>query len=212
MSKKNKIRLIFITIVLAIAAFIAYKTPHKKTQTHNIEPMSSNISIKSNFSLIDEQGERVTGYDFMGKYQLVFFGFTHCNDICPTQLYVITDTLELLGKKANQITPIFITVDPERDTPEIMKTYTDKFHPRMVGLTGSPQNIKNTLKNFRVYAQKPRMDMDMDKGQHAQHMDTYQVDHSALVYLFAPDQSYVTHFTSHDTAETMSKKLAKIIK
>jgi protein SCO1/2 len=137
------------------------------------------------FTLVDQHGKTVTDQDFRGRYMLVFFGFTHCPDICPAELQVISAALEELGPKAEEVVPIFVTLDPERDTPEVMADYVKNFGSRFVGLTGSPEAIAEAAKAYRVA---------YSKFQEGQTKDDYSIDHSALVYLMSKDGEYVTHF------------------
>jgi protein SCO1/2 len=114
--------------------------------------------IESEFSLIDHTGKPMTDEDFEGKWQLVFFGFTYCPDVCPTTLNDVSIVLEELGAEADQLQPLFITVDPERDTPEVMAEYVANFDPRIVGLTGSPEQIEQATQAFRAYYAKVEQD------------------------------------------------------
>src|SRR6185312_12588134 len=102
------------------------------------------------FTLVGKDGKPVTDQDFRGKYMLVFFGFTHCPDICPAELQMVAEALDRLGDKANEVIPIFISVDPERDTPEVLAAYVKSFGPKFVGLTGSPDQIAAATKAYRV--------------------------------------------------------------
>src|SRR6476660_5730160 len=106
------------------------------------------------FTLVDQNGKTVTDRDFRGKYMLLFFGFTHCPDICPAELQVMSAALDELGSKANEVIPIFITLDPERDTPFVVSDYVMNFGPRFVGLTGSPEQIAEAAKAYRVVYSK----------------------------------------------------------
>ena len=152
------------------------------------------------FSLVGADGKPVTDRDFRGRYMLIFFGFTHCPDICPAELQVIAQALEQLGDKAKTVVPIFITLDPERDTPEAMANYVKSFGPNFVGLTGSPEAIAAAAKAYRVaYSQVENKDSAGD----------YSVDHSALVYLMDPEGRYVTHFSYGLSADQMAEKLEK---
>jgi protein SCO1/2 len=152
------------------------------------------------FSLVGADGKPVTDRDFRGRYMLIFFGFTHCPDICPAELQVIAQALEQLGDKAKTVVPIFITLDPERDTPEAMANYVKSFGPNFVGLTGSPEAIAAAAKAYRVaYAQVKNNNSAGD----------YSVDHSALVYLMDPEGRYVTHFSYGLSADQMAEKLEK---
>jgi protein SCO1/2 len=152
------------------------------------------------FSLVGADGKPVTDRDFRGRYMLIFFGFTHCPDICPAELQVIAQALEQLGDKAKKVVPIFITLDPERDTPEAMANYVKSFGPNFVGLTGSPEAIAAAAKAYRVaYSKVENKDSAGD----------YSVDHSALVYLMDPEGRYVTHFSYGLSADQMAEKLGK---
>jgi protein SCO1/2 len=154
------------------------------------------------FSLVGADGKPVTDRDFRGRYMLIFFGFTHCPDICPAELQVIAQALEQLGDKAKNVVPIFITLDPERDTPEAMANYVKSFGPNFVGLTGSPGAIATAAKAYRVaYAKVENKDSAGD----------YSVDHSALVYLMDPEGRYVTHFSYGLSADQMAEKLEKLL-
>jgi protein SCO1/2 len=151
------------------------------------------------FSLVDHTGARVTDATFRGKYMLIFFGFTYCPDICPTELQVISAALDELGPKGAAIQPIFITVDPERDSPETMKAYVANFHPRMVGLTGSMEEIANVAKAYRVYFKKS------GEG------DAYLMDHSSIVYLMDKEGKFLKHFTYSADAKVLAKGLSEAI-
>ncbi|MFZ0398069.1 MAG: SCO family protein [Methyloceanibacter sp.] len=152
------------------------------------------------FSLVGADGKPVTDRDFRGRYMLIFFGFTHCPDICPAELQVIAQALEQLGDKAKTVVPIFITLDPERDTPEAMANYVKSFGPNFVGLTGSPEAIAAAAKAYRVaYSKVENKDSAGD----------YSVDHSALVYLMDPEGRYATHFSYGLSADQMAEKLEK---
>jgi protein SCO1 len=154
------------------------------------------------FSLVGADGKPVTDRDFRGRYMLIFFGFTHCPDICPAELQVIAEALGELGDKAKNVVPIFITLDPERDTPEAMGNYVKSFGPNFVGLTGSPEAIAAAAKAYRVsYA----------KVEDKESAGDYGVDHSALVYLMDPEGRYVTHFSYGLSAEQMAEKLGKLL-
>ena len=152
------------------------------------------------FSLVGADGKPVTDRDFRGRYMLIFFGFTHCPDICPAELQVIAQALEQLGDKAKKVAPIFITLDPERDTPQAMANYVKSFGPNFVGLTGSPEAIAAAAKAYRVA---------YSKVENKESAGDYSVDHSALVYLMDPEGRYVTHFSYGLSADQMAEKLGK---
>jgi cytochrome oxidase Cu insertion factor (SCO1/SenC/PrrC family) len=154
------------------------------------------------FSLIDHTGKRVTDKDFRGHTLLVMFGFTFCPDVCPTELQLVSAALDKLGVKASDVVPLFITVDPERDTPAQLAMYVKSFHPRLVGLTGTPQEIAAVAKEYRVYYKKVP-DPKSTAG--------YTMDHSALIYVMGPDGSYQTHFTPGVSVETLAGGLGKLL-
>lgn len=137
------------------------------------------------FSLIDHTGKAVTDKDFRGRYMLVFFGYTFCPDVCPSGLTVISSALDLLGRDAEPVTPVFITIDPARDTPEKMAAYVTSFHPRLIGLTGPATDVSAAIKAYRVYAKKVPGDRNPDD---------YTMDHSSVGYLMGRDGKLVTFF------------------
>jgi protein SCO1/2 len=155
------------------------------------------------FTLVGRDGKPVTDQAFRGKYMLVFFGFTHCPDICPAELQVMTDALDELGPKASEIFPIFITLDPDRDTPPVVTGYVTNFSPRFVGLTGSPEQIAEAAKAYRVTYSKFQED-ETKPGD-------YSIDHSALVYLMGKDGEYLTHFAYGTPAAKMAETLRRYL-
>jgi protein SCO1/2 len=144
------------------------------------EPPLKGARIGGPFALTDENGRTARDTDFTGKYRIVYFGYTHCPDICPNDLGVIGQAMRRLEKqapaRAARIQPIFITVDPERDTPAVMKEYTAAFYPRLVGLTGTPQQVAAVTKEFAVWSAK----------QPPQPGGGYAVDHSRMTLLMGP--------------------------
>jgi cytochrome oxidase Cu insertion factor (SCO1/SenC/PrrC family) len=162
------------------------------------EPSQGEALIESDFSLDDHTGNPVSDEDFEGKWQLVFFGFTSCPDVCPTTLSDVSAVLEQLGDGAEQVQPLFITVDPERDTPEVMAEYVANFDPRIVGLTGSMEQIKQAAQAFRAYYAKVEQE-----GQ----ADGYTMDHSAFLYLMSPDGEYAAHFSVRDEPAAIADQI-----
>lgn len=152
------------------------------------------------FTLVDQNGKTVTDRDFRGKYMLIFFGFTHCPDICPAELQVMSAALDALGSKADEVVPVFVTLDPERDTREAVGTYVKNFGKNFVGLTGSPTAIANAAKAYRVTYSKFEY-----KGKNGNYR--YSIDHSALVYLMDKDGQYLTHFTYGTPASKMTETM-----
>jgi protein SCO1/2 len=156
------------------------------------------------FTLVDQHGKTVTDRDFRGRHMLVFFGFTHCPDICPAELQVIAASLDELGPKAEEVVPIFVTLDPERDTPEVMADYVKNFGSRFVGLTGSAEAIAEAAKAYRVAFSK-------FENKDAVGDDNYSIDHSAFVYLMGRDGEYITHFNYGAPAAKMTESLRRYL-
>jgi protein SCO1/2 len=154
------------------------------------------------FTLTDQTGKRVTEQDFRGRYMLVLFGFTYCPDVCPSALQVMAAAVDKLGGKADRVVPVLISVDPERDTPAQMASYVKSFHPRLVGLTGSPAEVEAAAKAYRAYVKKVP-DPKSTAG--------YSIDHSSLIYVMGPDGRYLAHFTHATNVDTMADRLAKIV-
>jgi cytochrome oxidase Cu insertion factor (SCO1/SenC/PrrC family) len=154
------------------------------------------------FSLVDHTGKRVTEKDFAGKYMLVFFGYTYCPDVCPSTLQVMSVALDTLGPAAGGITPVFVTIDPERDTVEVLKAYVSNFHPRLVGLTGSPEEIAAMTKSWRIFYQRPKT----EEGK-----KDYLMDHSTFLYLMGPDGKYVRHFAYGTDTKALAADLGAAI-
>jgi protein SCO1 len=161
---------------------------------------SGKALIGGPFALIDQNGKTVTDQDFRGRFMLVFFGFTHCPDICPAELQVMSQALEALGANAEDVVPIFITLDPERDTQEAVGAYVKNFGDRFVGLTGSPEAIAAAAKAYRVVYSKFQEDPASRD---------YSIDHSALVYLMGKDGEYLTHFSYGTPPDKMTEELKR---
>ncbi len=163
-------------------------------------------AIGGPFELVDHTGKPVTDQDFRGRYMLIYFGFTYCPDVCPTSLATMARGLEALDERAPEkaaaVTPIFITVDPERDDVEAMAGYVEHFHDRMIGLTGSLAQTTAAAKEYRVYFSKV-----VEEG--AEGAQDYLMDHSSFIYLMGPDGRYVTHFSHQSTVEEVAEGLEK---
>lgn len=144
---------------------------------------SGTASVGGPFTLVDGNGATRTDKDFRGRYLLVFFGYSNCPDVCPATLSTIADTYAKLGPRKDKIAPLFITLDPERDTPKVLKTYLAAFGPEFVGLTGNDAAIKSAANAYRVYYKK----QSLGGG-------NYGIDHTSVLYLMAPDGSFVTYY------------------
>lgn len=153
------------------------------------------------FELVNQDGKTVTDADFKGKLQLVYFGYTYCPDACPTALGVMAAALDKLDVAGERVTPMLISIDPERDTPESLKEYVANFHPRLVGLTGTAEQVAKAAKEYRVFYQK----------QPGASGDAYLMDHSTLIYLMDAEGKFVTYFgpqaTPDDVAEAIRRYL-----
>lgn len=158
-------------------------------------------AIGGPFVLTDHNGKRVSEADYAGRHLLVYFGYTYCPDVCPTELQTMTEALDLMGASASAVQPLFITIDPERDTVSEMADYVSNFHPSMVGLTGSAEDIDAAAKTYRVYYAKGPVDED----------DAYLMDHSSFVYLIDPNGRYVTHFGPLTPPQEMADKIASFL-
>jgi protein SCO1/2 len=193
------------TTIVALAGFAVYLSSGQRLGPGGASGPVRTIGealVGGPFTLTDHTGKRVTDNDFRGRYMLVYFGYTWCPDVCPTELQVISAALDNLGDKAGQIRPIFVTVDPERDTVAQMADYVANFHASMVGLTGSPEEIAAVAKAYRVYYAKAKTEgSDTD----------YAVDHGSLIYLMDPEGKFVTHFTYGTDPEKLAQGLAKAI-
>jgi len=159
--------------------------------------------ITARYLLMDANGRAVSNEDFPGSFQLVAFGYTFCPDICPTTLAEISLIMEKLGQEAERLQPLFITVDPERDTAAVLRNYTAFFHPRIMGLTGSPALVRRAADNFKVRYEKAR-----EPGSPP---DQYAVDHSAGMYLLGPDGRYIRKFAYATPPGEIAKRIGEIM-
>jgi protein SCO1/2 len=151
------------------------------------------VTVGGPFTLVDGAGRTVTDETFRGEYMLVFFGYTFCPDVCPTTLQRVGEALDALGEDGERVRALFVTVDPERDTPEVVGAYVAQFHPRLVGLTGTPEQVAAAASAYRVYYAKA-------SGGDEAGEDTL-VDHSAILYLMGPDGAYLTTFSHTASVE-----------
>jgi protein SCO1/2 len=159
------------------------------------------VQVGGPYRLTDQDGKPRSSADFPGKYQLIYFGYSFCPDVCPTTLGVISSALDKMGVDAKRIVPIFITIDPARDTPAVLKKYMAAFGPDFVGLTGSPAAIAGIEKEYRVYAKKQPI-----AGQSG-----YGMDHSSVIYLMGPDGRLVSFYDELVSPDALAKDLkAKI--
>ncbi len=159
------------------------------------------VPIGGDFALTDQNGVTRHAQDFRGKLMLVYFGYTYCPDACPTALQDMSHAMDVLGEKGKDVQPIFITIDPARDTVEQMKLYASNFHPRLIALTGTPEQIAQAAKAYRVYYEKGK---STDGNP-----NDYLMDHTGFIYLMGRDGKYLSHFPPGTTAEQMAAAIEK---
>ncbi len=191
-----RINPVLFVIALFAAGFAAAYSIRFAPETSRTE---GRALIGGPFSLTDMEGKRLTDAGFRGKLMLVFFGYTHCPDVCPTEMQNMAEVMDKLGPDAKQVAPIFISVDPVRDTPEALSAYVKNFSPLITGLTGTQDEVASAAKAYRVYFKKA------DGGS----PEDYTVDHSAFVYLMDREGNYLTHFMFNTPAETIVSVIRK---
>ncbi|ETN45980.1 uncharacterized protein HMPREF1541_00162 [Cyphellophora europaea CBS 101466] len=157
------------------------------------------------FQLRDVDGKEYTEKDLLGKYTLIYFGFTHCPDICPDELDKMSEAIDIIQKQApNALRSIFVSVDPARDSPEVLRSYVDEFHPSLIGLTGTWQQVKEMCKQYRVYFSTPA---ELKPGE-----EDYLVDHSIYFYVMDPEGDFVECIGRQDTPESAAGIVLQHIK
>ncbi|GLR85620.1 SCO family protein [Bradyrhizobium iriomotense] len=165
-----------------------------------VSKVAQPAAIGGPFAFTDQNGKTVTDKSLKGKPTLIFFGYTHCPDVCPTSLFEISEVLRAMGKDADKVNAYFISVDPERDTPSTMKDYLSSFDPHLEGLSGDPAETTKVLTSYRVYAKKvPTKDGD------------YTMDHTALIYLMDRDGRFVAPFNLKRTPEEAAVELKRYL-
>jgi protein SCO1/2 len=186
----------------AVAAVAVFPEARDKLFPQSPTQTSGTALIGGPFTLSDANGKKVTDADYRGRYMLVFFGFTGCPDICPAGLQLISAALDKVGAKADGIAPIFISVDPARDTPQKVGTYVKNFNDRIVGLTGTPEEIAAVAKAYRVfYERTPNESAPAEYG----------MNHTSIIYLMGPDGNYVAHFNPTTSVDAMAEKLNSLL-
>jgi protein SCO1/2 len=210
-----------VALLAAVAAGAFWRSDDLRSKSETESPRSADLRSPSetetadthssefggSFSLIDQYGKRRTDKDFRGKYMLIFFGYTYCPDVCPTTLAVEAEALDKLGARADRIVPIFISVDPKRDTPDKLKSYLSSFDAKppstrsnFVGLTGSDEEIANAAKAYRVYY-RAHIDARTENGA------DYSIDHTGDVYLMGPDGEFVAYYSQGILPDEMATDL-----
>jgi len=160
------------------------------------------LSIGGPFTLEDGDGKPVTDRDYRGKYMLVYFGYTFCPDVCPTTLNAVADAMDKLGPEAARVQPLFITVDPKRDTPAVVKQYAAAFGPKVLGLTGTDAEIAKVAKEYRVYYAEHRTGTGPND---------YSMDHSPVLYLMSPNGSFLAPVRADQSGDEIAASLKKLM-
>ena len=197
-------RIIFIVIAAVIVVVAATAGRYMMVgNADNVPGQAIRVKIGGPFTLTDHTGKRVTEKEYAGKYMLVYFGYTYCPDVCPTSLSIMADALdELSAEELAKVVPIFVSVDTDRDTPEVLASYVPNFHPKMVGLTGSADDVKAVARAYKAYFTKVNVD-DPDGN--------YTMDHSSTTYVMGPDGQYVAHFNHGTDSAVMAAGLKEIL-
>ncbi|PON92204.1 Copper chaperone SCO1/SenC [Trema orientale] len=201
----------FVLLVATGVGVIFYYDQEKRKHIEEIYNASKEVkqgpavgkaAIGGPFNLINHEGKQVTEKDFLGKWTVIYFGFTHCPDICPDELQKLAAAINKIKQKAGiEIVPVFISVDPERDTVEQVAEYVKEFHPKLIGLTGNSDEIRSVARAYRVYYMKT-----------AEEDSDYLVDHSIVMYLMDPDMQFVKFFGKNNDVDSLSDGIVKEIK
>ena len=189
-----------VVIIAAFAASLAVGLLLMTWLMGDLKKIAAPAAIGGPFQLSDQSGQAVTEKNLKGRPTLIFFGFTHCPDVCPTSLFEISEVLRVLGKDADKVNAYFVSVDPERDTQGAMKDYLSSFDPHLKGLTGDPESVAKVLTAYRVYSKKvPLKDGD------------YTMDHTALIYLMDREGHFVAPFNLKRTPEAAAADLKRYL-
>ncbi|KAH9616038.1 hypothetical protein KSS87_022145 [Heliosperma pusillum] len=204
----------WISLVLLLvtgAGIVYYYDTQKKRHIQEIDSASNTVrqgpsvgqaAIGGPFNLINHEGKTVTDKDFLGKWTVMYFGFTHCPDICPDELLKLAAAVDKIKEKSGiEIVPVFISVDPERDTVEQVGDYVKEFHPKLIGLTGDPEEIRKVARAYRVYYMKTTEE-DSD----------YLVDHSIVMYLMSPEMDFVKFYGKNNNIDELTNGIIKEVK
>jgi protein SCO1/2 len=168
----------------------------KYAQCRSSQIAGGSAAIGGPFELLNAKGETVTDKDVITEPTLVYFGYTFCPDVCPFDMSRNVDTIDLLAERGQSVTPLFISIDPDRDTPEVVGDFAFNLHERVIGLTGSPEQIKAASKAYKTYYKA------QDKSD-----EYYLVDHSTFTYLMTPEDGFLEFFKRDETAEQMADKI-----
>lgn len=193
--------LIFLLLVVTSVMLIATKNKLAGDVQVSEAQGEGTPQVGGDFSLVNQDGAAVTNKDFRGKIMLVFFGFTSCPDICPVASATYAKILESLGDKASEVAPIFISIDPETDTPQVLKEYLGKIDKRIIGLTGTGEQTEKAASAYKAYFAKTRNEEGQD-----------QVDHSGFIYIMDKNGAYTQHFPYDAGADEITASISKLLK
>jgi protein SCO1 len=191
--RQTSVVLLFCALVLALVASVALWRMGDRA-----EPAGGTASVGGPYTLTDQNGALRSDRDFRGRWVLLYFGYTFCPDVCPTTLAKMSAALGKLGPQADRFVPVFITIDPERDTPSVLKTYLAAFGPQFVGLTGKPSDIAHVAHIYRVYYAK-----------HPLAGGNYAMDHSSVIYLIDPNGNFVKAYDDEVSVRQLADDLKK---
>jgi protein SCO1/2 len=211
MKRPPLIALLLLAVLAFAAGGVLWRLDDPRAQVAMAAPVSPASGFGGPFSLVDQYGMRRTDMDFRGNYMLIFFGYTYCPDVCPTALAVEAEALGKIGARASRIVPIFISVDPKRDTPDKLKSYLSAFDAdppsarrNFVGLTGSDEEIAKTAEAYRVYY---RAHLDARTGNGAD----YSIDHTSDIYLMSPEGKFIAYYSQGISPDEMAADLMKTL-
>ena len=185
----------------AATAWLLFAPRGLENLTVGLPSQRGTALVGGSFELTDQNGQVRRDEDFLGGYSLIYFGYTYCPDVCPTALTVMSQALDMLEERAPGraagVTPLFITIDPARDSVAVLADYAVHFHARLVALTGTPEQVAEAAKAYRVYFAKAGTDEEED----------YLMDHTSIVYLMDREGKYLRHFTHASDAVTIAEAL-----
>uniref|UniRef100_A0A8D3AGC8 Thioredoxin domain-containing protein n=1 Tax=Scophthalmus maximus TaxID=52904 RepID=A0A8D3AGC8_SCOMX len=186
------------------AWWYVYVEKQQKLRRQRVEQLQKVALGQGNYSLLDHRGQRRTKQDFLGSWVLLYFGFTHCPDICPEELDKLSAAVLALDRDTSlpPVQPLFITVDPDRDDVAALAQYVKDFHPRLIGLTGTSEEVKEAGRDYRVYASAGAKDEDGD----------YIVDHTVLIYLISPDGLFLDYYNRTKDQDQLTESVRNHIK
>ncbi|RYE06050.1 MAG: SCO family protein [Rickettsiaceae bacterium] len=192
-NQKLLVRTIFVVAILiaVMSIFVIFTLESKRSLSQAKETDNSTVQVGGDFELIDQDGNIYGSKNLKGKLSLIYFGFTYCPDICPDSLHKLVNVMQILDKYQIDVVPVFITIDPKRDDPKVLKEYLAHFNNKFIGLTGTTEQIKKVAELFKVYYARANNDLSSN----------YMLDHSSFVYLMNKDGRYLKHFSTSSTVQ-----------